>query len=434
MITLALIGLFCSNDNIYIEVDGGDMMKKFLVRTVVGFSLIFVILFGTTMFLEYKNKSNLLEEVKIEHNIEDGKIEVPDTPSKVQANYEFSEIYFYSGIIISLATPVLFYYFGGIELIKKMNFNKKIIEGGALCILYGALSEILIFPKILFSSFYRTRLVGLSNQSFLNFLSEYIKGIGENLLFVLPIAIIIYLIFIKRKRWYIGVAVILVAVSLVSNYVYPYIDEFENNLVDMKDGELKDKILELSKDAGIENLDIKVIPKSDKTGSMNAYMTGIHNSRRIVFWDTTLNKLSEKEILSVAAHEMGHYKLNHIQKSMIIELIGIVLLTLLINGVMLKTKGKDYRKIDSIPRILLILNIISILIAPVESAYSRKIEVEADEFAMKVTGDNLTNGLLELRFVESNLTPVDVKGLYKWLAYDHPTVKERIENSNNFQN
>ncbi|MBD7911353.1 MULTISPECIES: M48 family metalloprotease [Clostridium] len=409
-------------------------MKKFLIRTMVGFALIFVILFCITMFLEYKNKSNLLEEVKIEQIVEDGKIQVPATPSKVEVNYEFSQVYFYSGILINLSIPVLFYYFGGIEVIKKANFRKKIVEGGVLCILYGALSEILIFPKILFSSFYRAKLVGLSNQSFFDFLGDFAKGIGEDLLLTLPIAVIIYLIFINKKRWYIWVSAILVAISLVSNYVYPYIDEIENDLVDMEGGGLKDKILELSKDAGIENLEIKVIPKSHKTGSMNAYMTGIHNSRRIVFWDTTLNKLSDKEILSVAAHEMGHYKLNHIQKSMIFELIGIVLLILSIHILMTKNKGKDYRKIENIPKILLIINIISILIMPIESAYSRKAEVEADEFAMRITGDNLTNGLLELRFVESNLTPVDVNGLYKWLAYDHPTVKERIENSNNFKN
>ncbi|MDS0524748.1 M48 family metallopeptidase [Clostridium sp. SHJSY1] len=408
-------------------------MKKFLVRTLVGFSLIFIILFALTMALEFKNKSGLTEQVKVEESIVDGQIQVPETPKKVQANYEFSQLYFFCGTLISLGTPILFYYFGGIELIKRMKLKKKIIEGIVLCILYGALSEILLFPKVLFSSFYRARLVGLSNQSFFNFLSDFIKGLGEDLIFVLPIAVVIYLIFLKRKRWYIWVSGILVSVSLISNYVYPYIDEMENNLVDMEDGELKDKILELSKDAGIENLDIKVIPKSHKTESMNAYMTGIHNSRRIVFWDTTLNKLSEKEILSVAAHEMGHYKLNHIQKSMILGLLGIVMMVLAIHIFMLKSKGREYRIIDNVPRILLILSIISILTAPLETAISRKAEVEADEFAMKVTHDNLTNGLLELKFVESNLTPINVNSLYKWLAYDHPTVKERIENSNKFK-
>ena len=59
-------------------------------------------------------------------------------------------------------------------------------------------------------------------------------------------------------------------------------------------------------------------------------------------------------------------------------------------------------------------------------------EVEADTFAMEITNDGYTNGALELKFIESNLTPVDVDPVIKWLAYDHPTCRERIELSNEF--
>ena len=257
-------------------------------------------------------------------------------------------------------------------------------------------------------------------------------GNAESVLFGLPVAAFIYFLFMKKKHWYIFTAAILIAVSLINNYVYPYVDEVENELIDMEDGELKDKIVELSKEAGIEDLDIKVIPKSHKTSSMNAYMTGIHNSRRIVFWDTTLKQLSDKEILSVAAHEMGHYKLNHIRNSMIIGMGKIVISLLALNFIMIIIKGKKYRTINNILVIIFAYNFIMYIITPMDTAYSRKIETQADEFAMRVTEDPLTNGTLEIRFVESNLTPVDVKGLFKYMAYDHPTVKERIENSNKF--
>lgn len=407
-------------------------MKKFLIRTLMSFSIVFILLFGITMFLEYSNKENLKEEVKVEYEIEDNEITVPDTPSKVTANLSFSKAYFYSSIIIILISPILFYCFGGIDIIKNRNFKNKFIEGLAFCVLYGVFTEVLIFPKILFSSFYRLRLVGLSSQSFLSFFGDYMEGNLESILFELPVAAFIYFLFMRRKEWFIWTAAILMSVSLINNYVYPYVDEIKNELVDMEDGELKDKILDLSEEAGIENLDIKIIPKSYKTNSMNAYMTGIHNSRRIVFWDTTLNQLSEKEILSVAAHEMGHYKLNHIRNSMILGMLVLVLSVLMIDGTMRKFKGKEYRVIDNVLLIIFMVNIISYIITPIETAYSRKIETEADEFAMEVTKDPLTNGLLELRFIESNLTPVDVKGFFKYMAYDHPTVKERIENSNKF--
>lgn len=407
-------------------------MRKFLIRTFMSFSIIFILMFGSTMFLEYRNKAKLQEQVKVECQIKDNEIVVPDMPSKVEANLEFSEFYFFTGLTISFLAPILFLHYGGIEIIKKRNLKSKVKEGVLLILVYGIFSEVLIFPKILFSSFYRLRLVGLSSQSFTGFIGDYVKGNIEDLLILMPVGIIIYLIYIKKKNWYIWMAAIIIIVSIGGSYIYPYIDEYTNELVDMEEGELKEKLILLSKEAGIENLEIKVIPKSYKTNSMNAYMTGIHNSRRIVFWDTTLNQLSEKEILSVAAHEMGHYKLNHIRNSMILEMIVLVLTVILVHNILLKIKGREYRTIDNLPFILVVFNILSILISPLETGYSRKIETQADNFAMEVTKDPVTNGMLELRFIESNLTPVDVNKFYKWMAYDHPTCKERIENSNKY--
>lgn len=408
-------------------------MKKFLLRTLVAFALIFVFLFSITMFLEYKNKDDLQSKFKVEIELEDnGDIKVPEEPAKVTANYKFSKVYYFSGLTISIIIPLLFYCYDGIGVIKRRKFKVKVLEGGALCILYSIFEIVLMFPKILFSAFYRARLMGLSSESFMDFFKRFFIGNGLNLLISLPILVLIYVIFFRFKRWYFVAGAILVLVSLTGSYIYPYIDEEQNNLVEMEEGELRDKIIEISKEAGIESLEVMVIPKESETSSMNAYMTGIGDSRRIVFWDTTINGLGEKEILSIAAHEIGHYKLNHIPKSILISALTTVLSLLLLHNIMRRLKGCDYRVIDNIPKMLFIMNLIGLLIAPLESAYSRKMEVEADTFAMEITNDGYTNGALEIRFIESNLTPIDPKGLYKWLAYDHPTVKERIELSNQF--
>lgn len=410
-------------------------MKKFLLKTIMTFSIIFIFLFSATMLIEYRNKDKLKEKVNVEVSInKDGGIEIPNTPAKVEANYEFSKFYFYSSLILSIGTPILFYKYGGIEVIKKKNFKKKFIEGGALCIMYSLFSEILMFPKILFSSFYRGRLVGLKHYNFSTFIKQYLTdGIIGSIIGIL-VLIGLYLIFIKKKRWNIIIAILAILFNLGSNFIYPYIDEVENKLIKMEDCELRDKILDLAKESGIENLDIRVVEKSNETNSMNAYMTGIGSSRRIVFWDTTLKGMSEDEILSVAAHEMGHYKLNHINKSMILGSIGIIILCIAIDIIMKKIKGSNYRKIDNIPIMLVILSLLSLVSTPIETWYSRKIEIEADTFAMEVTNDGYTNGALEIRFINSNLTPIDVSPLYKWLNYDHPTAKERIELSNKFIN
>jgi STE24 endopeptidase len=382
------------------------------------------------MLLEYKNKDALKSEVNVQIQMVDEKIQVPDTPPKVQANYEFSQFYFFTALGISLITPILFYKFGGIELIRKRAFKHKVVEGIVLIILYSIFSEILIISKVFFSSFYRGRLVGLRHEALLEFIQNYFTEGTIGFLLTVPVILIIYILFLKKKRWYLISAIIMIVISLVATYVYPYIDEIENDLVVMEDGDLKSKIQDIAKKADIQDLDIRVIEKSQETTSMNAYMTGIGNSRRIVFWDTTLNGLNEEEILSVAGHEMGHYKENHIQKSIALAIVGILLSFIILDQIMKRYKGKDYRKIDYLPHILFIVNVMAILATPIETAYSRKNEIEADKFAIDLTNDSYTNGALEIRFINSNLSPIDVKGLYKWLAYDHPTTRERIELSN----
>ena len=408
-------------------------MKKFLLRTFIAFSIIFIIMFCSTMIIEYNNKQELNSEVNVQIQMTDGKIEIPDTPPKVQANYEFSKLYFFSSIVIGLVTPILFYKFGGIQLIKKKNYKNKLVEGTVLVVLYSIFSEILIVSKVFFSSFYRARLVGLSNQTLIGFIQDYLKEMLIEFIIALPVLIVIYIIYLKKKRWYIYCAVFAILVSIATTYLYPYIDQIQNELTVIEDGSLKTKIKQLAKDAGIEDLDIRVIEKSTETTSMNAYMTGIGDSRRIVFWDTTLKGMNENEILSIAAHEIGHYKKNHIPKSIALSAIGILICFILIDRVMKKFKGDDYRKLDYIPHIIFLVNILVLIATPIETAYSRANELEADKFAIELTNDSYTNGELEIRFINSNLSPIDVNGLYKWLAYDHPTTRERIELSNEWE-
>ena len=407
-------------------------MKKFLFKTFLGFALIFIMFFGITMCLEYKNKDKINSEVNVQVQVVDGKIQIPEIPDKVEANYEFSKSYFYLGYIIVIITPLLFKAYGGIEVVKNKNFKHKWVEGLVLSLLFLIFSWVLTFPRSFFSSFYRARLVGLSNESFYNYITGNIIDNSIDILTSLPILIIFYLIYLRFNKWYLIVGIITIGLYIGGNYIYPYLDEIQNNLVPMEEGEIKEKVLELAENVGIKDLQVMVIPKSEETNSINAYMTGMGKSRRIVFWDTTLKQLNEQEIISVAAHEMGHYKLKHIQKSMVLSILISLMALILLNAIMEKHKGKNYRNIDNLSKLIFIFNLITLFSTPIEQGYSRKIEIEADKFAIEKTGDYYTNGALEIKFIESNLSPVDVDKLYKYFAYSHPTTKERIELSNSY--
>lgn len=96
-------------------------------------------------------------------------------------------------------------------------------------------------------------------------------------------------------------------------YIQPVvIDPLYNEFYPLKDKELEAKILSLADQADIPSEHVFEVNMSEKTNALNAYVTGIGENSRIVLWDTTLNSLTDEEILFIMAHEMGHYVEKHI--------------------------------------------------------------------------------------------------------------------------
>lgn len=103
------------------------------------------------------------------------------------------------------------------------------------------------------------------------------------------------------------------AVFAVSVFIQPVIiDPLYNDFYPLKNKELESKILALAEEADIPADHVYEVNMSEKTNALNAYVTGIGANKRIVLWDTTLNKLDDSEILFIMGHEMGHYVMKHV--------------------------------------------------------------------------------------------------------------------------
>ena len=172
--------------------------------------------------------------------------------------------------------------------------------------------------------------------------------------------------------------------------------------------------------------------KSKRTKHPNAYFTGFKNNRRIVFYDTLIELLSPKEIKAVLAHEIGHYKHNHIIKSMIMSVIiifvGMYLLSYLVNSDhYLLLLNLPINESSQFIALIFSYQIMSFFIEPFFSIISRKNEYEADNFASsKVNREYLITSLIKL--YKSNLTFVIPNKFYAMFYFSHPTVLERINN------
>jgi STE24 endopeptidase len=246
------------------------------------------------------------------------------------------------------------------------------------------------------------------------------------------------------RRWWFYFWLVSLPVLLVLSFIEPLVIEpmfFRFAPLEQKDPELVAQIERLTRRAG------RVIPRermfwmkaSDKTPTMNAYVTGIGASKRIVVWDTTIARETTPEIVSVVGHEMGHYVLGHVWKGLLFS--AAVMFVLLYMGfvsigwVLDRWGGgwgiRGLADWASLPCLLLLLSIFSFAADPISNGFSRYVEHQADVYGLEVThavipdsGQAAANSFqIE---GESSLADPDPDPVNVFLFYDHPPVSDRV--------
>jgi len=178
---------------------------------------------------------------------------------------------------------------------------------------------------------------------------------------------------------------------------------------------------------------------SEKLNSLNAYVSGFGGSKRVVVWDTTINKLTTPEILFVFGHEMGHYVLNHIRNSLILaSLLLLVLLFIGYHGLhwLLRRRGEKWRIRDvgdwaSLPVLLLIVAVFSLLAEPLVNGYSRWQEHQADIYGLEVVHGIVPDSPQVASHAfqvlgEVGLDEPNPNSFIECWLYSHPSISERV--------
>ena len=177
----------------------------------------------------------------------------------------------------------------------------------------------------------------------------------------------------------------------------------------------------------------------EKTTSLNAYVTGIGASKRIVVWDTTIAKMNTPQIVYVTGHEMGHYVLSHIPKGLAFGAVGGLVLFYLgycTVGSLLRRNSASWgiRDIDdlaSLPVLLLLLSIFGFVAGPISNAFSRYQEHQADQYGLEVT-HGLTPDSSQIAaqafqvLGEVGLSDPDPSPVNVFLFYNHPAISDRV--------
>ena len=342
--------------------------------------------------------------------------------------------------IAGLIVQALFLYvitLGGwineLNAILSAYLSGEIIQGVALILIIMILSSLIELPLGLYKTFVVDEKFGFNKMTISLFISDLFKQSIVSLIIVIPVIYIALWIFGNLgESWWIWLWVFFSIFNVVMLAVYPlYIAPIFNKFNPMVDKELKSKIEILLKKCGFESDGLFVMNGSLRSTHGNAYFTGFGKAKRIVFFDTLLERLTHNEILAVLAHELGHFAHNHVKKRIfalfLISFVGLYLLDFL------KTNEWFYfglgvteqSNATALLLFVLISPLVLFFIRQIMAFYSRKNEYEADAYACKYTpASDLKNSLIKLyRDNASTLTP---DSLYSAFYDSHPPAIARI--------
>jgi Zn-dependent protease with chaperone function len=285
-------------------------------------------------------------------------------------------------------------------------------------------------------SFYISKVYGISVQAFNSWMKDYMISFWTDYVITFIIVLVMYWLMNRNPRkWWIHAWLLSVPFTLFLSFIQPVIiDPLYNKFTPLENKQLEEKILSLAKEAEIPTNRVYQVNMSEKTNSMNAYVTGIGTNARIVLWDTTLDKLGEKEILFIMAHEMAHYVKKHIYIgltiSLVLSFIGMYIAKVFL-GFLTKKWGNrlqiyDSRRLASLPLLLLMFSLMNFAISPFTNAYSRYQETVCDTYAVELTKDSEAGVNTFQELSRNSLSQVNPPLLVKIFRYGHPTMLERI--------
>ncbi|MFC5446954.1 M48 family metallopeptidase [Paenibacillus aestuarii] len=303
-------------------------------------------------------------------------------------------------------------------------------------LLFSMLLDILFLP-VDYYLFRVDRSYGISNETIGMFWSDQAKDFAVNSIGTIVLVWMFrWLLKLSPGRWWLWFWLASIPLILFITFIQPVVlDPLYNDFYPLQNQELKKQILSLAAQSHIPADQVYEVNMSERTNAINAYVNGIGGNARIVLWDTILQKLQSKEILTVMAHEMGHYVEGHIYWGI---LYGVVLsffgfwLAFHAYRTFVRRWGplwgiRGETDLAALPALLLIVTVMNFASAPAQNAFSRVIEHRADVYSMKLTGDGNSAIHAFQKIAKENLSPVTQPKLVQWFRGSHPTILERIE-------
>ena len=351
-----------------------------------------------------------------------------------KVNFKFnlvSSVYSFS----ILFTVLYFGLLGSLDsYIRNVTFENEI----SLSLIFFAsvfiISDTLKIPFQLYRVFVIEEQFGFNNTTLKTFIFDKLKSYFISLLLIVILAtpLLLFIIFFPSSFWIYFWILISIFLIFVNMFYTTLIVPIFNKLEVLGDGDLKKKLDNFSAKVKFPITNIFVINGSKRSKKANAFFSGFGRNKKVVLYDTLIKNHTADELVAVLAHEIGHYKLNHVKTNMVISIITTGFMLFILSNFIFNSDisyalggNVSFRHLE-IFAFFIIYSPISSIISVLMNIKSRKNEYEAAEYAVK----NFKKGPMEdalRKLSKDNLTNMTPHPVYEFLNYSHPSISKRLK-------
>ena len=316
--------------------------------------------------------------------------------------------------------------------------SSNVLGAVLLGLLLIIVEEIISIPISIYSTFVIEERHGFNKTTRKTFVTDILKGLLiSGAISSILYATVIFIIISAGDLWWIYAFAAVFTLQAIIFFLYPVlIMPLFNKFEPLDDEQFKKPIEKLLEKVDFKSKGLFVMNASLRSTHGNAFFTGFGKNKRIVFFDTLLKTINPDEMEAILGHELGHYKLGHIRKTLISSLVFGFLGFYILNEIFKSDNFFIAHGLENLTvyskflMFYLVIGSYTFFTKPITSALSRKREFEADDFSFQFTdGEHMISGLLKLtKDNASNLTP---DTLYSSYYYSHPPIAERVASIEN---
>ena len=282
--------------------------------------------------------------------------------------------------------------------------------------------DLVSLPLDLWHGYFRERAWGFSTQTLRSWVADHAKGLAVSVVLTAGAWTAVVALGRAWPSWWVapaaaGAALIVLFLLFLAPVV---LEPIFNSFRPLDDTGLAQRLTALADRVGAPVKTVLVADASRRTNKVNAYVSGLGASRRVVVWDTLLEASDPDGVALVVAHELGHRKLRHVAKLTTAAMTAAVAVTLVLRGVLTTPRGRD------LPVVLLVVVASEGVLLPLISALSRRFERQADLFALRTTGELTTFERVMTTLARRNLGDLAPPRWAYLLMFSHPTAPERL--------